>query len=120
MPRTAEDLKAQMMARAEEAIDKMLAEAGNEDVLNLCDIERVVRMAGERMMVDFTQGFVEAAAEEGAADICPECGQKMRYKGQKARKVVTETGEVDLERAYYYCPKCRKGFFPPGSTVGAE
>jgi uncharacterized protein with PIN domain len=71
-------------------------------------------------MERLTQEMVEAEAREEESDICPECGQKMRYKGQKERQVATETGEVRLKRGYYHCPNCRKGFFPPGSAVASE
>ena len=120
MPRNAQDLKAQMMAEAEEVIDNLLAGASEKENLMLGDIERLVRTAGERVMKRFTQDLVEAEAKMEGSNICPECRQKMRYKGQKARDLATETGEVRLERAHYYCPECRKGFFPPGPTLETE
>jgi hypothetical protein len=115
-----EGLKARMMVEAEEAIDKLLAGVGEKEELQLSDIEWLVRVAGEQVMERFTARLVEAEARGTESRICPACGGKVRYKGQKARDLVTETGEVRLERAYYYCPSCRKGFFPPGPTVGAE
>jgi tRNA(Ile2) C34 agmatinyltransferase TiaS len=108
------------MAEAEEAIDKLLAGRGEKESLMLGDIEGLVRTAGQRLMERLTQRLVEAEAEEKGACLCPECGQKMKYKGQKGRHVATETGEVWLERGYYHCPICRQGLFPPGSTVGTE
>jgi heterodisulfide reductase subunit A-like polyferredoxin len=120
MPQDTHDLKARMMAEAEEAIDNLLAGVDEKDNLMLDDIERLVRTAGQRVMKQFTQELVETEAEEVGSNICPECGQKMRNKGRKARDLATETGEVKLERAHYYCPECRKGFFPPGPTLEAE
>jgi ribosomal protein S27AE len=116
----AQDLKARMMAEAEEVIDNLLAGAGEKEQLMLNDIERLVRMAGQRMMRRLTQDLVEAEAEVEETGTCPECGQKMRYKGEKARHLATETGEVSLKRAHYYCPRCRKGVFPPRSTLETE
>ena len=120
MPADAQDLKAQMMAEAEKAIDRLLAGVEEKEDLMLSDIERLVRTAGQRVMEQFTQELVRAEAEVEGSNICPECGQKMRYKGQKGRNLATETGDVSLQRAYYYCPKCRKGVFPPGPTLGTE
>jgi uncharacterized protein with PIN domain len=51
---------------------------------------------------------------------CPACGGQMHYKGQRGRDVVTEAGEVHVERDYYYCPACRRGLFPPGPTLAVE
>ena len=114
------DLKARMMAEAEDAIDELLAGRGEKEELKLRDIERLVRAVGQRVMERFTSDLVEVEAQRKESRICPECEGKMRYKGQKARDLVTETGEVRLERGYYYCPTCRKGFFPPGPTMGLE
>jgi ribosomal protein S27AE len=115
-----EQLKAQMMAEAEAAIDRVLAEVSEEEDLQLSDIERVVRAAGQRVMKAFTGRLVETEARRKDNRACPQCGQRMRYKDRKGRNLVTETGEVRLKRAYYYCPSCRKGVFPPRPTMGAE
>ena len=120
MPVDDKDLKARMMAEAEKAIERLLAERSEKEELSLSDIERLVRTAGQGVMARFTDELVGEEAEKPQNRICPECGKKMRYKGEKARDLVTETGEVRMKRAYYYCPSCRKGFFPPGSTVEAE
>ena len=50
---------------------------------------------------------------EGVA--CERCGQAMEYKGEPERQIEHYLeGETDLKRAYYYCPRCKVGFFPPG------
>jgi hypothetical protein len=47
--------------------------------------------------------------------MCEECGQALEYKGELARHVTHYLeGETDLKRAYYYCPHCEAGIFPPG------
>ena len=114
------DLRARMMAEAAEAIDRLLAARSEKEELQLSDIERLVRTAGQEVMEHLTNEMVAEEARGAESRICPECGQKMRYKGRKGRDLVTETGEVRLERAYYYCPKCQKGVFPPRPTVESE
>jgi DNA-directed RNA polymerase subunit RPC12/RpoP len=120
MTPSAAGLKAQMMAEAEEVIDNLLAGVGAKQDVMLSDIEQLVRVAGQRVMECFTQALVEAEAEVEGIVTCPDCGQRMRYKGRKARDLVTETGEVSLQRGYYYCPGCQQGLFPPRPTVEAE
>jgi len=115
-----EELKARLMAEAETAIDKLLAGRSEKEELQLSDIERLARTAGQRLMERFTVGLVEAEAQGAENGDCPECGRRMRYKGRKGRDLVAETGEVRFEREYYYCPTCRKGFFPPRPTMGAK
>ena len=115
-----EELKAQMMAAAERVIEKLLTGTKEKEELSLSDIERLVRKAGQDVMEELTGTLANAEAQGRESRICPECGRKMRYKGQKKREVITETGEVSLERRYYYCPTCRKGVFPPRPTMGIE
>ncbi len=120
MPQNKKDLKAQLMAEAEAAIEKMLSETQDKENLMLSDIEQSVRVAGGRMMSTFTAKLADEEAQQERNGICPQCGEKAKYKGKKDRVLVTETGELDLKRDYYYCPTCRKGFFPPGSTMEVE
>jgi hypothetical protein len=50
---------------------------------------------------------------EGVA--CERCGQAMEYKGEPERQIEHYLeGETELKRAYYYCPTCKVGLFPPG------
>ncbi|MBP7694293.1 MAG: transposase family protein [Anaerolineales bacterium] len=108
------ELKARLMAQAEAAIEQMLAQRVAPAKASLADIERVTRTTGEL----FEQASVtELVAASGTAfsnwPVCPECGQKMKYKGSRRRRMVTETGEVALQRAYYHCAACKCGVFPP-------
>lgn len=61
----------------------------------------------------------QLAWQHGAGEViegveCPDCGNSMLYKGRPKRVVAHLEGETVLERAYYYCPECEAGFFPPG------
>ena len=51
---------------------------------------------------------------EEAAYRCPQCQALMQRRGSRRRRVPTRQGaEVELERAYYVCPACGAGVFPP-------
>ena len=99
MRQSDEELKAQMMAQAEAAIEALLAERKKRGELDLSDIEHLAREAGERVMQGLTADLAdeEAGAEEGA--VCAECGQELRYKGKRGRNLVTDTGEVSGKKA---------------------
>ena len=114
-----ERLKAQMMAQVEATVERLLAERAKKGQLDLSDIEHLVREAGERVMQELTSGLVDAEADTEKRAECPECGQRLLYKGKRGRDLVTQTGEAHLKRGYYYCPTCRKGIFPPRPTVGS-
>jgi len=45
---------------------------------------------------------------------CEGCREVMKFQGYRERTVQTVEGEVRVSRAYYYCPRCKRGIFPPG------
>lgn len=109
------DLKARLRAATDTAIAKVLAERKLPAEASLADIERVALEAGQAI----EQAIAAALAQESAAALpvwpnCPQCGQKMKHKGKRSRRIVTAAGEVEVERPYYYCATCHQGFFPPG------
>jgi len=109
------ELKARLKAEADAAIEELLAKRKAPAEASLADIERVVRAASLKFEEALTTELLaESAAELPAWPTCPQCGQKMKNKGKRRRRVVTETGEVELERHYYYCAACGRGLFPPG------
>ena len=46
--------------------------------------------------------------------ICERCGRPLVYKGEPQRDIENLEGEPRLKRAYYHCPHCEGGVFPPG------
>jgi NADH pyrophosphatase NudC (nudix superfamily) len=109
------ELKARLQAATDVAIARVLAERKLPAEATLADIERVALEGGQQI----EQAIAAALAQESAAVLpawpnCPQCGQKMKNKGKRFRRIVTEADEVDVERAYYYCATCHQGFFPPG------
>ena len=53
----------------------------------------------------------------GPARPCP-CGQPARYAGRRAKTFATVLGRLTMERAYYHCSACGKGFFPRDLALG--
>ncbi len=112
-----DELKAQIKAQAEAEIEQLFAEKQAPDAISLSEIEQLVQRAGEAIKAELTAGLVEQVNRQEASvpgPHCTGCGQEMHYKGKKPKQVVTETGEVTVERAYYYCKACQRGHFPPG------
>ncbi len=60
------------------------------------------------------------ADERVEAPMCEECGAAMRYRGRPERQVGHREGDVELERAYYYCDSCEGGLFPPRLPTEVE
>ncbi len=59
-------------------------------------------------------GQVSHEAHRVEVPTCERCGSRMQRRGMRPRQVVTEVGEMTLERAYYVCPGCGASLFPPG------
>ena len=115
MHKSGAELKAKLMAEMEVVLDKALKEAEQEEKLTLTGIEDIALQARAAMGRGLTRALIEQLNEsEVPGPKCSDCGSEMHYKGRKRRYVRTRSGEVVLERAYYHCPGCGRGLFPPG------
>jgi hypothetical protein len=109
------ELEARLRAATEAALAKVLAERPLPAQATLAEIERVARSAGQ----EIEQAIANTLAQESAAELvawphCPHCGRKLKHKGKRRRRIVTEAGEIEVERVYYHCAVCGVGLFPPG------
>lgn len=122
MKRARDELKAELLVAAEEVIDELLEWHERSEAPTLTEIEDVVldlrKRVGERMEQAVIEEQETIHPVPGPA--CPTCGREMHYKGMKKLTVSGRTGDTELERAYFYCDRCRRGLFPPGSTTGVE
>ena len=117
-----EEMKAALMAEAEEAIDELLNWHETTEAPTLTQIEDIVLKLRKRMSERMAESVIEdqEAVRPVPGPSCPSCGREMHNKGMKEVRVTGRAGETDLLRAYYYCNRCRRGLFPPGSATEAE
>jgi uncharacterized protein with PIN domain len=118
MKKNAEELKAEFLAGAEELFDELMEWDDNTPEVTLTQLEEVVLKMRKRLGEQMAEAVVERQETRQPAEkqVCPECGGEMINKGQKDNHVESMLGGIELARSYYYCPKCRKGVFPPGSA----
>jgi hypothetical protein len=119
MPTTREELKAKLLADAERTIDEMLNSHQFSEGMTLSALEQVVGEAEGKFSQAITQELVSAHPQPKGG-FCPECGEKLRYKGKRCKPLVTLRGEIEVERGYYVCQGCGAGYFPPGCGLGTE
>jgi hypothetical protein len=62
------------------------------------------------------QAVRQPVAEEETT--CPACGKKGRYRGLRQRELITRRGPAVIAEPEYYCPCCRKAFFPDDPRDG--
>ena len=109
------EIKAELLAKYEAMLDETLSQGETKAGLTLTDIEEMALRTRAEVGEQVTAALLETQGGPRVPEPhCPSCGQAMRYKGRKHRYLRTRSGEVELERAYYYCPMCRRGHFPPG------
>jgi hypothetical protein len=51
---------------------------------------------------------------------CPCCKGQARYAGRRSKTFTSALGDLNLERAYYHCDLCDRGFFPRDRALGLE
>ncbi len=107
---TPEEQKQHLMAKAEANINTLVEQQGQ----TLSEMEAAVVKAGQEMKTAMLKEVVGGVAEEAGERKCPTCGGKVSDKGLRGKWVLTQAGEVRLERHYYYCDRCKAGFFPSG------
>lgn len=89
--------------------------AEGESMPSLWSISQNIRQERSRLTGSVAQAYVERAYgvylhQEYAT--CPDCSKSLKARPSRSRTVETLIGEIRLERPYFYCPSCRKGFYP--------
>jgi len=107
-----EELKARLLAEAEAIIDEIVGQNQVEQARTLDEIEQAALKAGQQVKASVLAGLVANMPRIPVGDTCPQCGGKLKDKGQRTKWVLTQAGEVQVERNYYYCERCKTGFFP--------
>jgi DNA-binding transcriptional MerR regulator len=104
------------MKEAESVIDKLLDWNEETPEPTLSQIEKIVLELRQQLSEKMAQEVVtsQEAKQPAVGPPCPKCRQAMTYKGQKRVTPQTWVGDVEIERGYYHCGKCKQGFFPPG------
>lgn len=94
-------------AHPEATFDEMEEELGR--------LRRV--LLGDTLVLALQQGDLGASAE---SPVCERCGRAMEFQGYRHKEVHGLQGDSQIPRAYYLCPHCDAGLFPPGPPPAAE
>lgn len=115
-PLTREEMKAKLLAEVEQALDQLLDWKDKTPNPTLTQIEDAVLAMRKRISEQAAKELIGNHEAHYALDIpaCEKCGQPMRHKGERDNQVESRVGSLHTRRAYYYCPACQKGTFPPG------
>jgi hypothetical protein len=92
-----------------------LEDAMKEEPTSLDGLTRAVLASRQELtaqVTEFLVGKSHAQALKQKKAPCPQCGRLLPARGLVPRTVETMVGEVSLERPYFYCLKCKYGFYP--------
>lgn len=119
MRHSREQKRAQLLTAAQAMIEEFLDWEEQVSRPNLTAIEdevlRLRRQLGQRLAEVAIDD--QDAVQPAEAPVCAQCGERMRYKGQKDLTVESRVGTLALARGYYYCARCKAGLFPPGGSA---
>lgn len=115
MKQSTADLKASLLAQMEAQLDTLFEELEGNASPTLAEIEEAVLRFRAQVGQTTATAMVNAqdSVQLGPGPQCPECSQEMRVKGRKRKDIQTRLGDIEAKRCYYYCPRCKRGFFPP-------
>ena len=85
-----------------------------DESTGVCWLDAVENRAveiGDALTAELTrQSSTWRVAPEQAC--CPTCEKPGRYKRSRQRELIGRRGPVTISEPEYYCPCCRKAFFP--------
>ena len=113
---TRAELRAKLLAAAEQAIDELLDWTDQTPRPNLTQIENAVLKMRKQLSEQAAQAVIESqgAQRPVPGPLCPTCQREMHYKDTKAQTVESRVGRLRIVRGYYYCAHCQQSLFPPG------
>jgi YgiT-type zinc finger domain-containing protein len=77
------------------------------------EIDRRMSEMRVRLIADTVMKSASTDMEKGKKEKCPKCGEEVKKKGKKKRKLETNGGQaIEFEREYVRCQSCGHGFFP--------
>lgn len=119
MKKSQEKLKVEYMAEAEAVFDELMKWDNENPEPDLTQIEDIVLKLRKRFGEQMAQAVIEMQEKRQPAEKmkCPKCNGDLVTKGEKTNQIETRIGGMEIERGYFYCPKCKQGIFPPGSAV---
>jgi Uncharacterised protein family (UPF0236) len=94
---------------------------GQGEPWDLEAIESAARREALRVAARAIEGRFNADhSDEGGPRVACSCGDDARYVERRAKTFVSVLGPLRLERAYYHCATCGRGFCPRDCSLGLE
>ena len=108
---TTDRFKERIAAFAKELAAEM-GEVDDSEALSWLDaVETQAVEIGDAVHAELVkQTSVEQPVDDEST--CPKCRKLGRYQGRRERELIGRRGPVTITEPEYFCPCCRKAFFP--------
>ena len=107
-----QEMQERITAFARELAEE-LCEVDDSNALSWLDaIETQAVEIGDAISVELLERRAAELSTVNEDSTCPKCGKLGRYQGQRERELIGRRGPVTIREAEYFCPCCRKAFFP--------
>ena len=113
---TAEELRAQVWEFARKLVAEQSPREGQPGIPLFTVLEDAAIAIGDAVTEELIEQELARHAEHGCD--CPQCGQRGLRKGERERLVQTRRGKVKFTEPEFYCPRCRRAFFPSFGSDG--
>ena len=109
---TSKQIKERITAFARELAEELGAVDDSNALSWLDAIETQAVEIGDAVSVELLQQKAQAQPPVVASAACPKCGKLGRCQGERQRELLSRRGRVTITEPEYFCPACRRAFFP--------
>ena len=109
---TTQEMKERIAAFTLEMVEEF-GEVDDSNALSWLDaVETRAVEIGDAVAAELVKRKAADRPVEEDESTCPKCGKLGQYRGQRERLLVTRRGPTTIVEPEYFCPCCRKAFFP--------
>jgi hypothetical protein len=109
---TTEEIKERIAAFAYELAAELGAVDDRQALSWLDAVEAQAVAIGDAVSVELLTRRARNLPAADEPSTCPQCGQLGCYRGQRERELIGRRGSVTIAEPEYFCPACRRAFFP--------
>jgi hypothetical protein len=95
-------------------VRQRIVEGASPSLQSMLQMEELIYGELNRSKAQVLQAWCNQAGDDTARPACPHCGGPMRHKGYRKRTLICDSGQVELDRARWWCDACKASFSPSG------
>ena len=117
--RKRKELREELHRKLDQLLDDLEEEMKDEE--GISGLSELIIQKREELTSSIACEMIKERYEEylhQRVAICRNCGDQVYTMGKRIRVIQTMVGQIRLERPYFYCRRCKKGFYPLDEALG--